>query len=221
MRGDKRIDVQPLFSPLSKAGFAWFSINYRLASDITQFGVATEDVAAAIRFVKAHALEYHVDPKRIALIGESAGGQLAAMAALDADPALSVKAVVALYTPTDLVALANNSNLIPPQIRSSFRGTPFEQLINGRLAQLSPINSVRAGMPPFLFIHGTADNFVPFEQSEAMCLKMKAVGASCEVYPVTGAGHGIRWWESSSVSTSAYKRKIVDWLNLQFSTSES
>src|SRR6478672_2237916 len=59
VRGDRRIDVEPLFKPLSDSGIAWFSISYRLASDASQFGVAINDVKAAIRFVKAHAAEFH------------------------------------------------------------------------------------------------------------------------------------------------------------------
>src|ERR1041384_7944776 len=101
VRGDRAIDVAPLLQPLSDAGFAWFSISYRLVNDVTQFGAGVEDVEAAVRFVKTHAAEYRIEPDRIALVGESAGGQLAAMAALTHDPAARVKAVVALYAPTD------------------------------------------------------------------------------------------------------------------------
>src|SRR3954471_24214408 len=68
VRGDRRIDVAPLFKPLSDAGLAWFSISYRLATDVLHFGVAVADVEDAIRFVKEHAAEYKVDPGRIALI---------------------------------------------------------------------------------------------------------------------------------------------------------
>src|ERR1700683_4718145 len=57
VRGDRRIDVAPLFQPLSDAGIAWFSIDYRLAADPLRFGIAVQDVEAAIRFVKDHADE--------------------------------------------------------------------------------------------------------------------------------------------------------------------
>ncbi|HWF09430.1 MAG TPA: alpha/beta hydrolase [Bryobacteraceae bacterium] len=211
VRGDKRYDVAPLFQPLSEAGIAWFSIDYRLASDPFQFGVAIDDVEAAVRFVKAHAAEYRIDPDRIALIGESAGGQLAAMAALETP----VKAVVAIYTPTDLVSLLKTSELIPAQIRNSLKGTPLEGLLIARLAQLSPIEQVRAGMPPFLMIHGTADPLVPFEQSKAMCAKMQAVGASCDLFRVPGGGHGIRGWQSNPAIAEPYKREMVRWLKQQ------
>jgi len=212
-RGDRRIEVQPLFEPLSRAGFAWFSISYRLATDVTQFGVAIDDVEQAVRFVKAHAAEYNINPNRIALVGESAGGQLAAMAALRAGPDAAVKAVVALYTPTDLVSLFENSTFIPGQIRNGVRGTPWEPLVLAGLSQLSPVENLRPDMPPFLFIHGTADSLVPFAQSTQMCARMKKIGATCEVYPVEGAGHGMRWWESSSRVGKDYKQKMIEWLD--------
>jgi alpha-L-fucosidase 2 len=217
VRGDRRVDVGPLFAPLSRAGIAWFSIDYRLSSDISQFGAAIEDVENAIRFVKAHAKEYRIDPDRIALIGESAGGQLAAMAALAPAPGAQVMAVVALYAPTDLVKLAKTSQFVPKQIRDSLAGTPFEQFLVARLGQLSPIDNIRPGAPPFLLIHGTDDTLVPFSQSRAMCDRMKAAGASCELFPVRGGGHGIRWWEAARPQEAeAYKREMVTWLKDQF-----
>jgi acetyl esterase len=209
VRGDRRVDVEPLLQPLSDAGFAWFSISYRLMNDVMQFGAAVDDVAAAIRFVKAHAAQYHVDPERIALVGESAGGQLAAMAALTV-PDIRVKGVVCLYAPTDLASLAKNSTYVPQWIRDNVKGTPWEGLLLARLKQLSPIEYVRREMPPFLLIHGAEDKLVPFAQSRAMCDRMTAAGASCELYPVEGAGHGVRWWGPSS---NGYKREMVRWLN--------
>lgn len=213
--GSRKIDVAPLFAPLADAGFAWFSIDYRLATDATQFGVAIEDVESAVRFVKSHAAEFNVDPNRIALIGESAGGQLAAMAALRAGPDASVKAVATLYAPSDLVTLLKTSNYVPTKIRDSVIGTPWERMILAGLAGLSPIDNVRRDMPPFLLIHGTEDPLVPFEQSTAMCKRMRSAGASCQVYPVEGAGHGIRWWESNPTIRIAYKDKLIEWLNEQ------
>src|SRR3954471_20284622 len=139
VRGDRATDVAPLLEPLSEAGFAWFSISYRLMNDVTQFGAGVEDVEAAIRFVKAHAAEYRIDPNRIALVGESAGGQLAAMAALSEEPATRVKAVVALYAPTDLAGIARTSQQVPQWIRDNLNGTPFEAIILARLKELSPI----------------------------------------------------------------------------------
>jgi acetyl esterase len=213
VRGDRSTDVAPLLPPLTRARIAWFSIDYRLSDDMSQFGAAVEDVKSAIRFVKAHAAEYRVDPDRIALVGESAGGQLAAMAALAPEAGLEVKAVVALYAPTDLVDLAETSNFVPRQIRDALQGTPFARFILARLGQLSPVNSIKAGAPPFLLIHGTDDALVPFRQSRVMCERLKAAGGSCKLYPVEGGGHGIRWWDVALPrEAEQYKREMVLWL---------
>lgn len=209
--GNRKTNVQPLFRPLTAAGYAWFSIDYTLVRDISQLGDGVGDVERAIAFVKTHAAEYRVDPNRIALIGESAGGQLAAMAAMSGKPETRVQSVVAMYAPTDLASLARSSTYLPPSYRNAVAGTPFEGLLMAGLAALSPINRVSRDMPPFLFIHGTDDTLVPFEQSVSMCDRMKAAGAKCEVYPVQG-GHGMLWWQSAGVGTG-YRKVMIDWLD--------
>jgi acetyl esterase len=210
VRGDRRTDVEPLLQPLYDAGFAWFSISYRMMEDPLQFGAAVQDVEAAIRWVKSHAREYGIDPQRIALVGESAGGQLAAMAALRGGKETAVRGVVALYAPMDLASLVKDSNALPPWIAERVRGTFLEGLLMSRLKMLSPVEHVSSGMPPFLLIHGTTDPLVPFEQSRTMCDKMRAAGASCELLPLPGAGHGLRWWDSATVAI--YQREMLRWL---------
>lgn len=223
IRGDRKHSVEPLFKPLSDAGFAWFSISYRLAGDMhdepnghgalpsaLMLGAAIDDVRQAVAYVKQHAAEYRIDPGRIALIGESAGAQLASMAALKPGPNGSVRAVVALYGPSDLVSLAETSPQIPDSLRRAVQGTPFAEMLLAGLRNLSPINFVKADSPPFLLIHGTADTLVPFEQSERMCRRIREAGDSCELYPVKGGGHGMRWWESQGLT--AYKHEMIRWL---------
>jgi dipeptidyl aminopeptidase/acylaminoacyl peptidase len=78
------------------------------------------------------------------------------------------------------------------------------------LAKFSPITWVSSTTPPFLMIHGTDDNLIPFAQSERFCDKMTAANASCEVYPVKIAGHGMRSWESSHIT--AYKAPMIRWI---------
>jgi acetyl esterase len=206
--GDRRWNVEPLFQPLLEAGFACFSISYRLATQISLFGVAIEDVAAATGYVRAHAREFNVDAGRIVLVGESAGGQLAAMAALR--QGADVKAVVGLYTPSDLERIARGSKALPAPFRLAVQGTPWEGMVLSRLQELSPLRHVRSGMPPFLLIHGTADALVPFEQSQNMCRAIRGVGGECDLIAVKGGGHGIRWWESSGLTS--YKRLMTGWL---------
>src|SRR5258708_2303992 len=85
---------------LTEAGFAWFSIDYRMAPEFKFFDTR-EDVSAAIRFVKANAAKYHVDVSKITLIGESAGGLLVNYAGTHETPDTKVAAVVDLYGPVD------------------------------------------------------------------------------------------------------------------------
>jgi acetyl esterase len=220
--GDRTSNVQPLFQPLSDAGFAWFSISYRLAADVArnplgaalQLGTAENDVRRAVAFVKEHASDYRVNPNKIALIGESAGGQLAAMAALRPDPEGAVQGVVAFYTPSDLASLARTSSLIPDNVRDAVKGTAFDDILMAGLKQFSPINYVSATSPPFLLIHGTDDNIVPFAQSERFCAKLRATGVGCELYPVQGGGHGMRAWPSSRVTD--YQATMIRWLQQVF-----
>jgi acetyl esterase len=222
--GDRRRSVEPLFAPLSTAGFAWFSISYRLANVIDPgsiptsiasmagLGAAIDDVREAVAFVKKHASEYRVDSDRIALVGESAGAQLATMAALKPAAGGSVQAVVAFYCPSDMAKLLDTSPRVPDALRQFIKGSPFGDLLLASLRDLSPVNWVQKDSPPFLLIHGTEDRLVPFEQSKQMCDAMRKAGASCEIYPVNGGGHGLRWWESERDMTG-YKRVMVRWLD--------
>src|SRR5437868_11228088 len=178
--GDRRWNVEPLLAPLIEAGFVCLSISYRMAKHPASFGAAVEDVEQAIRYARAHSAEFRLDPERLTLVGESAGGQLAAMAALGA-VAPAVKAVVALYAPSDLEQLA----------RSSFIPEPLRPIVLlGRLRELSPIHHVRSGVAPFLLIHGTADPLVSFEQSRNFCRAIRKSGGECDLLAVNGGTHG-------------------------------
>ncbi len=222
--GDRRLSVEPLFDPLKEAGLAWFSISYRLAKGIDadsvpssvasllSLGTAVDDVRDAVSYVRAHASEYHVDANRIALIGESAGAQLASMAALKPAAGGAVQAVVAFYSPSDLVKLLDENPRIPPMVRQAVKQSAFGDMLYGGLRDLSPVTWVRKDSPPFLLIHGTRDSLVPFEQSKAMCDAMHSAGASCELYSVDGGGHGLRWWESVP-GEGGYKQVMIRWLD--------
>jgi alpha-L-fucosidase 2 len=216
--GDRKRSVEPLFQPLSSHGFAWFSISYRLPTDISSNGFAAalmlgtqiSDVRQAVAYVKGHASEYHLDANRIALLGESAGGQLAEMAALKPGRDGAVRAVVALYSPSDLAMLARTARFIPDSLRQVVKNSALDAMLMAGLTELSPVSWVRKDAPPFLLIHGTEDQWVPFEQSKQMCEKMHAAGGRCELYPVEGAGHGIRWWEAAGAT--GYKERMMAWL---------
>ena len=208
--GTKTTYVPPLFEPLKQGGFAWFTINYRLAPQYP-FPACTDDTFKAIEWVKDHAKEYKVDPKRIALMGESAGGHIVAYVGARGRGKTKVAAVVDFYGVHDLLRRERQRGL----------GKNLKQLLHieelnpeseKKLTDASPIKYVTKGMPPFLFIHGTEDKAVPYEQSPMMCDAMKAAGVKCEVFTVPGAPHGMGAWEKNA-EWQAYKVKMVEWLH--------
>jgi len=148
---------------------------------------------------------------KVALLAESAGGQLAAMAILRKSEA--VKAAVLLYTPMDLERLTSRSDIIPEPLRRASQGAPWQGLVSAHLRELSPIHHVRSGMPPFLLIHGTADALAPFEQSREMCKAVRKTGSRCDLLAVNGGAHGVRRWESAGLT--GYKRLMIRWLRDQ------
>jgi alpha-L-fucosidase 2 len=216
--GDRINNLRPILQPLSDAGLAWFSISYRLAADVArnpvgaamQMGTAESDVRRAVAFVKQHAAEYRVNPNKIVLIGESAGGQLASMAALRPGEDGAVQGVVAFYTPSDLATLVRTSSLIPDNVRDAVKGTMLDNILMAGLTEFSPINAISTAAPPFLLIHGTDDDVVPFAQSERFCDKLRASNVGCEIYSVKGGAHGMRSWESSKLTN--YKLPMIRWI---------
>lgn len=221
--GSKSTNVRDLFDPLSNAGFAWFSIDYRLAPQF-KFVDTREDVSAAIRWVKANAKKYRVNPSKIAIIGESAGGWLVNYAGTHQTPDTKVEAVVDLYGPVDYGKLSLQRRDHPERFNmksisrhaSNGGGIHFfgvEQLDEAGLARLwslAPIAAVSKGMPPFLCIHGNKDDQVPYEQSPAMCEAMHKVGASCELIAIEGGGHGTSNWKAPEMQH--WKPEMIAWL---------
>ena len=168
-------------------------------------------VRSALDFVRAHAVEWNIDPQRVALIGESAGAHLVSMAALQPGQTKPVQGVVAFYSPSDLVNLVETSPRIPDLLRNLIKSSPFAAMLMNGLKQLSPQTWINGDAPPFLMIHGTADALVPVQQSETMCGALQKSGARCDLLEVPGAGHGLNFWEGRSALTG-YKTVMMDWL---------
>lgn len=210
--GDKHLDITGLFEPLTRAGFVWLSINYRLAP-AHRWPAGFEDVQTAIRWAKTHAADYHGDPQRIALIGYSAGGQLASLAAIRGEDATRVQAVVGLAPSTDLVADGGHRGKISSSLQSLL-GVP-ESLTDeslARLREISPIDQVKPGLPPFLLIQGSADQTILPEKTAGFAAKLKTMQVPCEVITVQGASHRLSEWDNFDPS---YKLRMVEWLQRQ------
>ncbi|MBL9142052.1 MAG: alpha/beta hydrolase [Verrucomicrobiaceae bacterium] len=206
-KGDKQSFIKPLFEPLAKAGFVWFTINYRLAPQ-HQWPACADDVATAIKWVKAHAADYKADPKRIALIGESAGGHLVSWAGVTGEGDTRVAAVVPFYAPHDLVVQVKMRNALGG-LAGLIGSEEMNDATMKKLADMSPMNRIKPGLPPFLQIHGDKDDKVPHSQSVEFEKKMKAAGNSCETITIPGGIHGMGGWEKLG---SDYQAKLIDWL---------
>jgi alpha-L-fucosidase 2 len=211
VRGDKQTYVKPLFKPLTEANFSWFTINYRLAPQY-KMPDPVDDVISAIQWVRAHAAEYKVDPKRIALVGESAGAYLVDYAAMIAPKNAQVAAVVSFYGPHDLVFQASEKG---QKISEGIQGLTGVNEFNAdgqkKLRDLSPYFLIRKNLPPFLLIHGTEDEQVPYQQSVRFRRALLDKGVKVELFTVEGAKHGVGPWEKDP-GQQAYKAKLVEWL---------
>jgi alpha-L-fucosidase 2 len=207
--GNKTTYITPIFAPMTDAHFAWFTIDYRLAPG-AQLPAPVDDVISALEWVRAHAAEYKVNPKRIALLGESAGAYLVDYAAIVAPKQFAPAAVVSFYGPHDLTFEAAGENVNP----SVAALTGVQKMdVDGaeKLRAVSPYYLVRKGLPPFLLVHGDKDQLVPYEQSPRFCKALQAAGDKCELFTVPGGLHGMGAWEKNP-SQWTYKGKVVEWL---------
>lgn len=191
---------------LASRGYVVFDIDYRLATPTSpSWRQATGDVRCAVGWVTAHAARYGVDPERIGLLGFSAGGHLALLAAYATDePRLpascaagdgTVRAVAALYPVTDLAALyrtraqgGSRSPDVPALVRRFVGGTPTTVPDRYRIA--SPITHVGPGVPPTFLAHGTRDRVVPIGQSLQLARRLRHAGVPHRLVRLRGSGHG-------------------------------
>jgi acetyl esterase/lipase len=180
-------------------------------------------VKRGIRYVKEHAAEYGIDPERLALMGASAGGHLACLAAVTAedgkpeakDPLerhdTRIKAVGAFFPPTDFLNSGGRKRNLARMGTLLFAGgvqDRSEEEIENRAIAISPARQVSGSVPPFLLIHGDADPVVPLQQSQRMIEALKAAGASAELIVKTGGGHA---WRTISEEVAA----MADWMDKQ------
>ena len=126
-----------------------------------------------------------------------------------------VAAVVDFYGAHDLLRLVEERDKgdFSSVALALLQQRTVDETTKWKLREASPLEYVHRKMPPVLFIHGTQDQAVPFNQSPLMCDAMKKVKASCEVFPVEGGVHGMSNWEKNPAH-QAYKGKMIEWLNL-------
>ncbi|MFJ7157393.1 alpha/beta hydrolase fold domain-containing protein [Streptomyces sp. NPDC101118] len=216
LEGDRRyppptVPAELLHGTVLAAGLALVSIDYRHSLE-APFPAQLHDVKAAIRYVRKFADAFGIDPDRIAVWGESAGGHLAALAGLTGPHSpgadglegtegvgegdTSVRAVVDWYGVSDLPAIREHG--MPPMPPGVEFPDPYDALLGGTEEErpalagaASPVTYAdgAATPPPFLLVHGTHDGLVPYSQSEALHAALRAAGGESELQPVEGADH--------------------------------
>ena len=205
---------------LLERGYTLFSINHRTAPRF-RYPAAVEDAQRAVRFVRYHAERYGIDPNRIGAFGVSSGGYLVSMLGVldgngDAEStslidreSAKVQVVAAMCPATDLAQFVSGEGgdkaVIGSFIGARLRSDPEseEALL---YAQASPTNHVTPDDPPFLLIHGDADQTVPYSQSQLLEAGLTKQGVTAELITIPGGGHGA--WLSGE-----YFDDIADWFD--------
>lgn len=200
-RAGSRESYNKLCLTLAERGYVAVTVTYRLAPKF-QFPAAVHDVKAAVRWLRANAKKYNVDPERIGTTGGSAGGHLAQFLGLTADvrqfegtggnPEQSsrVACVVNVYGPSDFTK-SYGASVDAAEVLPLFLGGNLEQARQRHILS-SPLYWVTPDAAPTLCIHGTEDKYVAHEQAVWLIDRLKAAAVDAELLTLTGAGHGFK-----------------------------
>ncbi len=214
--GDKRASfIQPLFPVLDRTGYAWFSIDYRLAPT-WPYTAMIEDCERALQFVKKNARRFKVRPDRIALMGESAGAHLVNLIGVRNKKPNNVDSVVSFYGPMNLMDTLKLTpgGPINDGLKAVFGIDALDAAGVAKIQAGSPDTHVHRGSAPFLFIHGTDDAAVPYAQSPLGMELLKKAGVKCDLITVQGGIHGVINWEKDT-RFHGYKQQMIDWLKMR------
>jgi len=233
MGGDKGdMPVMPMLEGL-KRGYAVIAVNYRLSGE-ARFPALIHDGKAALRWIRANARRYHLDPDRIAAWGGSAGAYLATMLGVSAgvpeledltlgnpEQPANVQAVVSWFTPTHFLKmdeqLAASGLPSPPGMEHNGANSPESLLLGAQITRIpervkaaNPETYVTSSAPPFFLQHGTLDAVVPAQGSIRLAARLeKALGkGKVKLELLEGAGHGDPLFE-----TPENVEKVLDWLD--------
>ena len=184
-RAGKREGYDKLLVTLAQHGYVAITVTYRLAPAYP-FPAAVYDCKAAVRWLRANAAKYHVDPANIGAMGGSAGGHLAQFLGVTE----GVKCVVNFYGPSDLTKSYGKS-VDAAEVLPLFLGGDLTTKLKEHIIA-SPLYWVTPAAAPTLCLHGTADQYVAFEQAQWIVDKLKASQVEAELVPFEGALHGLK-----------------------------
>jgi len=213
-RAGTREGYDGLCKQLAERGYVAATASYRLAPKY-QFPAAIYDVKAAVRFLRANAAKYQIDPDKIGVVGGSAGGHLVqflgvtgGIAQFEGDggnPGVSsrVSCVVNFYGPSDFTKSYGKSVDAAEVLPLWFGGDLKTELHKHQIG--SPLNWVTPEAAPTLIIHGTEDPYVAFEQAEWMEARYQQVGAEVELLKLEGAGHGFQGADADRANAAMFE----------------
>ena len=190
--GSRVAHVGQILELLTRAGYNWFSLDYRLGG-VAKHEESLADVRAALGFIRCRATDLGIDPDRLVLLGEDSGAHLAALIAAER-PAGVIGAVLlgGFYDLASIPAIAGKIDA-----DAAARGSA--------LARISP------GMPPLLVVHGGGDGEAPVDQARQYCENVVRNDGQCRFVEVAGASHrSENWWPSQW----GYKEDVVGWLSM-------
>jgi acetyl esterase/lipase len=200
VEGDRKQMAQTIHA-LARRGYVAVSPDYRLAPH-DRFPAAIEDCKAAVRWLRANARQYKIDPDHVGAVGFAAGGHLACLLGLtdkddgldgdggNADQSSRVQAVVSFFGPTDLAAKDWNLNVTAKNLIPLLGGTADDKPEAYRKA--SPLTYASKNAAPLLIFHGSDDKVVPLEQSRALAKKINEAGGFAHLVVLDGEGHGFQ-----------------------------
>jgi acetyl esterase/lipase len=223
-----------MYAPFFRRGYTVFAVVHGTQPKFTVPEII-EDVHRAVRFIRYHAKDYHIDPDRLGITGGSAGGHLALMigtAGMAGDPKAKdpvervssrVQAVACFFPPTDFLnwgkegAVLDYKHMdkrfkaaIDFQIFDTderiFKRITDDKKIHELLRDISPISHVSRDDPPTLIIHGDKDGLVPLQQSQRMVAKLKEAGVPANLIVKKGCGH---FWITILKDTET----LADWFD--------
>ena len=206
----------------NQIGYDVFDVDYRMPPQ-GNWRDEVGDVKCALGWIATHSAQYHVDPARITLMGDSAGANLALLAAYsmgDPDlppscpaPEVRIRSVINIYGATEMAALyrtTGSQSFLPQQIANYIGGTPSQ--LPDRYRMLSPLAHVSAAAPPTLTIHGDNDRIVPVEQSAALDKALTAADVDHETYYLPWVDHNFDYvW--NNLPSQIARAKVAEFLS--------
>lgn len=199
--GNKSGGVGRLIPFAASGEYFCVSVGYRLSGEAI-WPAQIHDCKAAIRWLKANAAKYHIQPDKIGVLGSSAGGHLVNMLGTSGDvkelegdcgspdQSSRVACVVPFCGPSDFLAIGKRREGAAPGAVALLLGGPIGEKKEAAVAA-SPVTHVSRDDPPFLIVHGTADRTVPFEQAELLHAALQKAGVDSTLLKIEGGGHGI------------------------------